>query len=203
MSRYRIPKRFGVPEEFLPDRKIDRAVVRNRLAKSNLLAHEDEVCAFLDQALADYQRAKMRDEAVAWPSEVEALLVRVQTAAISLRLTSEADATILRATSVSPFAYADLQETLDRLTHDLRAVLKETGDPAKGGGQAVRHARHRGLAERFWRVFEAKNWPTETSANSLMPQLLKHVLELVGEGRGTLTKLLKEAKPDLAATDQS
>jgi hypothetical protein len=196
MTRFISPKRPGVPKEYLPDPAIDRAVVRSRLATAELLDKEEAVCAFLDNALADYRRDQIKHKAVAWPGKITALLERVQSAIIALKLTSEAEGTILRATSVSPFAYADAGETLTRLGHDLRAILKETGEPIKGGGQAVRYARQRDLAERFWRGFLADDWPVETSPNSLMPQLLRLVLETAGEGRGTLKKLLNDTKPN-------
>ncbi len=195
MTRFISPKRPGVPEDYLPDPAIDRAVVRSRLATAELLDKEEDVCAFLDNALADYRRDQIAHEAVAWPGEVAALLERVRSATVALKLTSEAEGTILRATSVSPFTYADVGETLVRLGDDLRAILKETGEPNKGGGQAVRHARQRDLAERFWQGFLANGWPTETSPNSLMPQLLRLVLETAGDGRGTLKKLLNDTKP--------
>lgn len=195
MTRFITPKRPGVPDEYLPDPHIDRAVVLRRLTTAGLLEKEEAVCTFLDQALADYRQDQIKHEAVAWPGEVAALLERVQSATLTLKLTSEAEATILRATNVSPFAYADAEDTLARLGQDLRSLLATTGEPQKGGGQAVRHARQRDLAERFWHGFVTNGWPADTSPNGLMVQLFGIVLSAAGEGRGTLKKLLEEARP--------
>lgn len=195
MTRFLPPKRPGIPDALLPDPKIDRALVRHRLAKANLLKCEDEVCAFLDHALADYRRDQIRDEAVAWPGEIAAFLERIQSAAIALKLTGAAEGTILRATSVSPFAYSDVEDTLSRLSEDLRSILRDTGEPMKGGGQAVRHARQRNLAERFWQEFRSNGWRTDTSPNGVMVQVLGHVLAVAGEPRGTIKTLLEEARP--------
>lgn len=195
MKRFLTPKRRGLPRDYLPDRTIDRAVVRNRLAKAKLLHQEEKVVAFLDDALADYRRNQLKDAAVAWPGQVRGLLERIRSAALALKLTGEADGTILRATTVSPFAYADAEDTVNQLVRDLEALLSELGEPTKGGGLAVRRARQRRLAERFWGAFTTNNWPTGTSANSLMTQLLQHVLEVADDSRGTIKQLLEEVRP--------
>lgn len=193
MKRWLAPKRPGIPREYLPEP--DWVVVRDRLAKAKLLDQEEKFKSFLGEATAYYKREQAKDEAVAWGGQVLAFSKKVRKAALALK-TSNAERTIIRATTVSPFAYHDAQETLEKLVSDLDAVLKDIGEPTKSGAQAVMHARQIKLANRFWGAFITNGWPTKTSANSLLAQLLKIVLETAGEKRVTIKTLLQEARTE-------
>lgn len=183
------PKRLLVYGD-KPKPQINRQYVRERLKEADRAAEEDQVVAFLDRMLADYARAKARDDASATPAKVRDFADRLEAALVQLHPQDEREDTILRAV-IDPFQFADLIGPLDDVIERVRALQ---GDIGKGSGPRTMHARQVELAKWFWQGFEEHGWPTATSQGSLMAQLLLVVLKAVGEGRGT-KQLLLEAKP--------
>jgi hypothetical protein len=183
----------GPPKAFLPEPNFDWVVVRSRLEKAKLAGQEEAVVAFLKAAFADYKKDQIADRNVAWGGQVEALLVRMRKAELALRL-SKPEGTILGETKVPIEQFWEAQATVRKLVRRLEKLLKSMPDREQGGWPAVAHARQLRLAMRFWGAFTTNKWRTETSANSLMAQLLKLVFEAAGEKRATIKTLLVEAE---------
>lgn len=187
MKRVTTGYKFAVSLDHLPEP--DWAVVRNRVAKAKLQDQEQAFVSFLKSATASYWRRKIRDEMSATPAEVRAYAARLKRVVGKLTPQNDVEATILRA-AISPYPYSDLLERLEAVVAGVEALRTDTQD---GSGPRLEHARQVGLARQFLIAFRSNAWPLETSANSLLSQLLLVVLGVVGEGRGTIQRILQEA----------
>lgn len=197
-------------------------VVRLKVAAARLDDQADSFVAFMLGVTADYQRAQARDEPIAgpgnertevvvWPGQINDFIARLKIAAEQLAFNKgeplseatdrlkmqEIEGTIIRATTVSPFAFEDARDVLDRMISDLERRIESTGGPARRWKKwDVTHARQFNLARQFWRAFIVHGWHIKTSETGLMHQLFKLVIEAAGEKRVTITRLLNSAKPD-------
>lgn len=118
----------------------------------------------------------------------------------SLAAQGRGEETIIRAV-MSPFEFADLQDRFEAFAQSVRTLADDVRATKAGSGPRLEAARQRALAGWFWTAFGESGWPIEftddgrVKAKTLMPELLRLVLQATGEDRATVTAILNDTRP--------